>query len=215
MGAVARRKGRANIKQIKGNTMSKTYRFKSGYEIAARDDYNPRLFNLAAEAWRESNPAPEPPIKIKQVRVKGGFKDIENKDWNDSAFLAAHDAWTQAGNNATAMMLMSMAVDVDSLDTTVLEAAQQWADDNGIEIPSDPVRAFIQVVAGEGEITEFFQWLNSLEGPKSALVDQFIKIFRSEGPVQGTNGVDMGHTNPRRTVPRMAGSPQADDGTSG
>lgn len=192
--------------------MSRTYKFKSGYSIAVRDDYDPKVYHFVVETWREANPAPEPPFKTHQVRVKGGMKDVKRKNWSDPSFIEARAAWTQAADAHAADFLLSMAIDITSIDQAVLTGMREWASRTGIDVPQDDVRAFVQAVSADGEESRaFFQWLNGLPGPSEALVTRFINMFPESGKISGQNGIDMGRGYSRRAVPRMENSPAGDD----
>jgi hypothetical protein len=90
-------------------------------------------------------------------------------------------------------MLYDMAIDPDSLDTTVVEAGRAWAAQHGYGVPRDDVRAYLRFVVTplerdskpeDSELAKFHTWLSEVGGPSEALVQRFIDSFRAG--VQGS-----------------------------
>lgn len=170
---------------------NRVFTFKSGYKIAARDDYDPRFYQLTRDAYQEDNPPPEPPIIEKTVPVKGGTKTITRQDYQDETYLRAYAIWEMAMYSANSDTLLDMAIEPTSIDMEVVEAGRAWAAQQGIGIPRNDIRAYLRFVStpaeagkeSESELLKFYRWLNELGGPSEALVNQFIDSFRAK--VQG------------------------------
>lgn len=175
--------------------MTKTFKFKSGHTISTRADYNPRLFNLGRESWAERNPSPEPPVIEIERKIKGGVRIEERADWSDPVFINQQAVWQAGMNRMVSESLMTLAIDRDSMDRNVLEAARAWGEQNGVELPTDDLKLYLTAVAGDGEIEELFNWLATLDGPSDALVSKMLSSFRQQSGNQGADGGHLGSPN--------------------
>lgn len=184
-------------------TDDRTFKFKSGYSIRVRDDYDPRFYQLTREAYREDNPPPDPPLIEKQVPVKGGTKTITRSDYQDETYLRAYAIWEMQMYSINSETLLDMAIDPVSVDMEVVEAGRAWAANQGIGVPRNDIQAYLRFVVtppaqgkeDESELLKFYRWLNELGGPSEALVSQFINLFRGHNSgkkdiqrVQAANG---------------------------
>lgn len=185
----------------------RTFRFKSGYSIRVRDDYDPRYYQLTREAYRDDNPPPDPPLIEKQVPVKGGMKTITRSDYQDETYLRAYAIWEMAMYSTNSDTLLDMAIEPTSIDMEVVDAGRAWAASQGIGVPRSDVQAYLRFVVtpvaqgkeDESELLKFYRWLNEIGGPSEALVNQFIDTFRAK--VQGAKGVQgVSPANGRQTT---------------
>lgn len=164
----------------------RTFRFQKGFTIRVRDDYDPRLYWMAIEAYKEQNPPPEPPLIERQRKVKGGAKVDHVRDYQDADYLEAYSIWKSEMNSQTNDLLYEMAIDPESIDAAFVEAGRQWAEEKGYGATSNDIKLFLRVVPVEpkkgekiSELAKFHTWLYEIGGPSEALVDQFIATFRA------------------------------------
>lgn len=174
-------------------TDDRTFKFKSGYSIRVRDDYDPRFYQLTRESYREDNPPPEPPIiekTQKPVPQKDGMKQRPPKiyqDFQDETYLRAYAIWEMAMYSTNSETLLDMAIEPTSIDSEVVEAGRAWAASQGIGVPRNDIQAYLRFVVtppvqgkeDESELLKFYRWLNEMGGPSEALVQQFIATFRA------------------------------------
>lgn len=168
---------------------NRIFTFLTGHTIKLRDDYNPRVYEMIMRRWDEDNPPPPIPEIEKEVPVKGGTRKHYVKNRNDPEYKLDQQEWQSARGDARLDYLHTKAIDRDSIDTSVVEAARAYAAQDGYELSHDDLLVFLETVItpsppgtpyAETEQGKFYAWIREAGGPSEALIDRIINTFRAE-----------------------------------